>query len=206
MTNEHGPGGEGDGRDRPGPEPSPSDYSPQHGVGAPDGFARLWTPHRLAYVTGGSATGSAADTGPADAGSACPFCRIPGLDDRDGLIVARGELTYVVLNLYPYNPGHLMVVPYRHIPDYTDLDDAELAEFTASTRRALTVVRATSNPHGFNLGINAGAAAGAGIGPHLHQHVVPRWSGDANFMPVIAQTKVLPELLLTTRDALADAW
>lgn len=183
-----------------------SAYTAQHGVGAPDGFARLWTPHRLAYVKSGSDGDDPAGGDPAGAGSACPFCRIPGLDDRDGLIVARGELTFVVLNLYPYNPGHLMVVPYRHIPDYTDLNDAELIEFTAFTRRALTVVRATSNPHGFNLGINAGAAAGAGIALHLHQHVVPRWSGDANFMPVIAQTKVLPELLGTTRDALADAW
>lgn len=192
MTSGDGPGG--------GPG-----YLAQQGVGDPDGFARLWTPHRLAYVKGGS---DLAATGgdPAGDGPACPFCRIPGLDDRDGLVVARGEHTFVVLNLYPYNPGHLMVVPYRHIPDYTDLDDAELAEFTAFTRRALTVIRATSNPHGFNIGINAGNAAGAGIARHLHQHVVPRWSGDANFMPVIAQTKVLPELLGTTRDALADAW
>ena len=167
----------------------------QDGVGEPDGFARLWTPHRLAYVSSGESRQQG-----------CPFCRIPTLEDRQGLIVARGELNFVVLNLYPYNPGHLMVVPYRHIADYSDLTDAELTEFSALTRRALTVIRSVSNPHGFNIGINAGAAAGAGIAPHLHQHVVPRWSGDANFMPVVAQTKVLPELLPTTRDRLAEAW
>lgn len=169
---------------------------PQDGVGAPDGFARLWTPHRLAYVSSGE--------GKDDRG--CPFCRIPTLSDREGLVVARGHLNFVVLNLYPYNPGHLMVVPHRHVADYTDLTEEELLEFSALTRRALTVIRSVSNPHGFNLGINAGAAAGAGIAGHLHQHVVPRWSGDANFMPVVGHTKVLPELLPATRDALADAW
>ena len=120
--------------------------------------------------------------------------------------MARGERVFAVLNLFPYNPGHLMVVPYRHLADYTDLDDAETTEFTAFTKRALTVIRAVSAPHGFNIGINAGAAAGAGIAAHLHQHLVPRWGGDANFMPVIGQTKVLPQLLGTTRTLLADAW
>ncbi len=130
---------------------------------------------------------------------ACPFCRIPTLSDEDGLIVARGEHVYAVLNLFPYNPGHLMVVPFRHMPDYTDLDGAELAEFSVFTRHALKTIRAVSAPHGFNIGINAGSAAGAGIAEHLHQHVVPRWGGDSNFMPVIGQTKVLPQLLADTR-------
>ena len=170
----------------------------QDGVGEPDPWQRLWTPHRLAYVQSG-------DRDP-DATPPCPFCRIPTLDDEAGLIVARGELVYAVLNLYPYNPGHLMVVPYRHLADYTELDPAELAEFTQFTRRALTVLRAVSGPHGFNIGINAGSAAGAGIAGHLHQHVVPRWGGDANFMPVIGQTKVLPQLLPETRSLLAAAW
>jgi len=113
---------------------------------------------------------------------------------------------YAVLNLFPYNPGHLMVVPYRHIPDYTDLSPDELAEFSEFTRRAMTVIRSVSAPHGFNLGINAGSAAGAGIAAHLHQHVVPRWGGDSNFMPVVGLTKVLPQLLADTRRLLSRAW
>lgn len=182
-------------------EPGGPELVEQAGVGVPDQLARLWTPHRMAYVSGGAGDASAA---PADPG--CPFCRIPSLSDEDGLIVARGERVYAVLNLYPYNPGHLLVVPYRHIPDYTDLDATELTEFSAFTRHALEVVRSVSAPHGFNIGINAGSAAGAGIAPHLHQHLVPRWGGDANFMPVIGQTKVLPQLLADTRGLLAAAW
>jgi ATP adenylyltransferase len=171
----------------------------QAGIGVPDHLARLWTPHRMAYVSGAPGAPKAADPG-------CPFCRIPTLSDEDGLIVARGATVYAVLNLYPYNPGHLMVVPYRHIADYTDLDADELAEFSGFTRHALGVIRTVSAPHGFNIGINAGSAAGAGIAPHLHQHLVPRWGGDANFMPVIGQTKVLPQLLADTRGLLAAAW
>ncbi len=168
----------------------------QDGVGIRDRWQRLWTPHRMAYVTAGD---------PSNEGG-CAFCRIPTLPDEEGLLVARGDLVYAVLNLFPYNAGHLMVVPYRHIPDYTDLTEPELAEFSAFTRRALTVLRAVSGPHGFNLGINAGSAAGAGIAAHLHQHVVPRWGGDANFMPVIGGTKVLPQLLSSTRELLAGNW
>ena len=178
----------------------------QDGIGIPDHLQRLWTPHRMAYVTGGSgADRTAGSTAPADA-SSCPFCRIPTLSDEDGLIVARGSKVYAVLNLFPYNPGHLMVVPFRHVPDYTDLDAAELTEFSAFTRRALAVVRSVSAPHGFNIGMNAGSAGGAGIAEHLHQHLVPRWGGDSNFMPVIGQTKVLPQLLADTRQLLAQAW
>lgn len=171
--------------------------SEQLGIGTPDGFARLWTPHRMTYIKRDSSPG---------AERSCPFCEIPHESDEQGLIVARGERVYAVLNLYPYNPGHLMVVPYRHVPDYADLDDDELSEFTAFTRRALAAVRAASNPQGFNIGINAGVAGGAGIAPHLHQHVVPRWVGDSNFMPVVAQTKVLPQLLADTRSALAEVF
>lgn len=181
------------------------DLEPQDGIGVPDQLQRLWTPHRMAYVTGAEGGADVAARA-VDAAPICPFCRIPGLSDEEGLIVARGENVYAVLNLYPYNPGHLMVVPYRHIPDYTDLDDAELTEFSAFTRRALVALRSVSAPHGFNLGINAGSAAGAGIAPHLHQHVVPRWGGDANFMPVIGLTKVLPQLLGDTRRLVAEAW
>ena len=180
---------------------------PQDGIGVPDQLQRLWTPHRMAYVTGGSgADRTAADPAGDGAPHDCAFCRIPTLSDEAGLIVARGATVYAVLNLYPYNPGHLMVVPLRHVPDYTDLEADELTEFSEFTRHALGVVRTVSAPHGFNIGINAGSAAGAGIAGHLHQHIVPRWGGDANFMPVIGLTKVLPQLLSDTRRLLAQAW
>jgi ATP adenylyltransferase len=130
----------------------------------------------------------------------------PGDRDEELLIVARGEVVFAVLNLYPYNPGHLMVLPYRHVADYTDLTEPEVAELAAFTRRAMRVIRDVSAPHGFNIGMNQGTVAGAGIAAHLHQHVVPRWGGDANFMPVIGHTKVLPELLGQTRELLAAAW
>jgi ATP adenylyltransferase len=178
-----------------------SEPEPAAGLaGEPDGFGRLWTPHRLAYIQ--------RDSQPADAeaGEQCPFCRVPGLSDEDGLIVARGELAYVVLNLFPYNSGHLMAVPYRHVADYTDLTDPEVAEVAVLTQRAMRVIRAVSAPQGFNVGLNQGVAAGAGIAAHLHQHVVPRWAGDTNFIPIVAQTRVLPQLLSETRRLLAAAW
>src|SRR4029453_8480239 len=109
-------------------------------------------------------------------------------------------------NLYPYNPGHLLVCPYRHVADYTELTEDETAELAAFTRKAMRVIRHTGSPHGFNIGMNQGSVAGAGIAAHLHQHLVPRWGGDANFMPVIGGTKVLPALLPQTRDLLAEAW
>ena len=112
-----------------------------------------------------------------------------------------------MLNLYPYNGGHLMVVPYRHVADYTDLDDAGDRRARPSfTKRAMTALRTASGAHGFNIGMNQGAVAGAGIAAHLHQHVVPRWGGDTNFMPVVGHTKVLPQLLADTRKMLAEAW
>jgi ATP adenylyltransferase len=168
----------------------------QHGVGAPDALQRLWTPHRMAYISGEAKPGA----------GECPFDRIPTMSDVEGLIVARGELIYTVLNLYPYNAGHVLVVPYRHVADYTDLDAAETAELAAMTKAVLTAVRGTSDPQGFNVGLNLGVAAGAGIAPHLHQHVVPRWGGDSNFMPVIGHTKVLPQLLHETRELLVGSW
>ncbi|OLB75138.1 MAG: HIT family hydrolase [Actinobacteria bacterium 13_2_20CM_2_71_6] len=169
-------------------------------TGEPDGWDRLWTPHRMAYVTGSDRPeGYEKPTG-------CPFCRAPGLPEAENLILARGESVYAVLNLYPYNPGHLMVVPYRHVADYPDLTEAETVELARHTQTAMRVIRSVSNPHGFNIGMNQGAVAGAGIAAHLHQHVVPRWGGDANFMPVIGRTKVLPQLLGDTRDLLAKAW
>jgi ATP adenylyltransferase len=165
----------------------------------PDGMQRLWMPHRMAYIRG--------EGKPADGGARqCPFCRIPDMSDADGLIVARGARVYAVLNLYPYNSGHLMVVPYRHIADYTELDAAETAELADFTKRSMTALRSASQAQGFNLGMNMGAAAGAGIASHLHQHIVPRWGGDANFMPVVGRTKVLPQLLADSRVLLAEAW
>ena len=140
------------------------------------------------------------------AGEECPFCAVPMMSDEDGLIVARGPLVYAVLNLYPYTSGHVLIVPYRHISDYSDLTDAETAEFSVFTKRAMTALRAASSPHGFNVGMNLGTVAGAGIAAHLHQHVVPRWGGDSNFMPVVGRTRVLPQLLADTRKILADAW
>jgi ATP adenylyltransferase len=172
----------------------------QQGVGVPDALQRLWTPHRLAYIKG---EGKPPGTGQGDG---CPFDRVPGLPDSEGLIVARGETVYAVLNLYPYNAGHLLICPYRHVADYTELTPAETTEVATFTQRAMTVIRSVSAPHGFNIGMNMGHVAGAGIAAHLHQHVVPRWGGDANFMPIIGHTKVLPELLGETRALLAAAW
>jgi ATP adenylyltransferase len=172
----------------------------QDGIGAPDGLERLWTPYRIAYLRGESKPTD-------DSAGECPFCRIPGLDDdAAGLVVRRGELSYAVLNLYPYAPGHLMVCPYRHIADYTDTTAAEAEEMSVLTKTAMRVLRSVSNAEGFNVGMNQGAAGGAGIAAHLHQHVVPRWVGDQNFMPVIGRTKTLPQLLQETRDLLAGAW
>lgn len=172
----------------------------QHGAGTPDAFQRLWTPHRMAYIKGASKpTGS----GPEDG---CPFCEIPRMSDEDGLIVARGEAVFALLNLYPYNSGHLMVCPYRHVADYADLDETETAELAEFTKRALIALRKASGAQGFNVGMNLGGAAGAGIAAHLHQHVVPRWGGDTNFMPIVGQTRVLPQLLRDTRELLAGCW
>jgi ATP adenylyltransferase len=181
-------------------EQGPQVEEERGGAGVPDDFQRLWTPHRMAYIKGeGKPSG-------AGAGDGCPFCEIPKMTDEDGLIVARGRWVYSVLNLYPYNSGHLMVVPYRHVADYTELDEAEYDELARLTRRSLTALRKASGAQGFNVGMNLGHVAGAGIAAHLHQHVVPRWGGDTNFMPVVGRTKVLPQLLRDTRQILADAW
>jgi HIT family protein len=136
----------------------------------------------------------------------CPFCSAPGRSDQQALIVHRGEAVYVLMNLYPYNTGHLLVCPYRHISDWTEATDAERVEIGRLTARAMEVVRVVSHPHGFNLGMNQGEVAGAGIAAHLHQHIVPRWTGDANFMPIIGKTKPVPQLLGIQRDQLAAAW
>ena len=173
-----------------------------------DRLQRLWTPYRMSYIIGEvkENQGDPAGDQRGSAGSKRPFTDIPGLSDEDGLVVARGELVYAVLNLYPYNAGHLMVCPYRHLADYTQLDTAEVAELGAFTQRAMTVLRSVSGAQGFNVGMNQGAVGGAGVAGHLHQHVVPRWGGDTNFMPVIAATKTMPQLLEQTRDLIVEAW
>jgi ATP adenylyltransferase len=171
----------------------------QDGIGAPDALDRLWTPHRMAYIRGESKPSD-------DSAGECPFCRIPSLGDVEGLVVRRGTVSYAVLNLYPYAPGHLMVCPYRHIADYTETTAEEAEEIGVLTKEAMHTLRRVSGVQGFNLGMNQGAVAGAGIAAHLHQHVVPRWLGDQNFMPIIADTKTLPELLTDTRDLLAGSW
>ena len=169
------------------------------GAGMPDAWQRMWAPHRMAYLTG--------ENRPlAGNGVECPFCRILSMSDEEGLIVARGKEVYVVMNLYPYNAGHLLVCANRHVADLTDLTDSERNEISEYTTKAMRTLRKVSSPAGFNLGMNQGAISGAGVAEHIHQHVVPRWAGDANFMPIIGQTKVLPQLLATTRDALASAW
>ncbi|AMM32871.1 HIT family hydrolase [Sinomonas atrocyanea] len=165
--------------------------------GTPDAFGRLWTPHRMAYVKGGQNQYTDKD---------CPFCAAPGRSDEESLIVHRGRTCYAILNLFPYNPGHLLVCPYRHVADYTDITAEETAEMAQIAQTAMRVIREVSRPHGFNLGINQGDAGGAGIAAHLHQHVVPRWGGDANFLPIIAQTKQITQTLDETRRLLAEAW
>lgn len=168
-------------------------------AGVPDAFQRLWTPHRMAYIGGENkpATPDEPD---------CPFCRAPGRSDADGLVVARGEHAYVVINLYPYSPGHLLVCPYRHVPLYVDASPHEVAEIATLTRIAVRAITAVSHPSGFNIGMNQGPVAGAGIAAHLHQHVVPRWQGDTNFLPIVAQTRAVPQLLGDARALLANAW
>lgn len=186
MGAEHG------GADAEHPEPS---------VGEPDGFERLWTPHRMTYIDG-----PARPVAGADAAEDCPFCVVPTLADAEGLVVARGTLAYVVLNRYPYNTGHVLVCPYRHVADYAGLDRDELVEMAELTQTAVRVLRGSYGADGVNLGMNLGSVAGAGITGHVHQHAVPRWAGDSNFLPIVARTKSLPELLGSTRERLAAAW
>ena len=162
----------------------------------PDAFQRLWTPHRMVYI----------EDGQQPAEHDCPFCVAPTLPDEKALIVARGTFCYVLLNLYPYNSGHLLVCPYRHIALYDQANEDEVAEMGSLTQTAMRVLRTVSHCDGFNLGMNQGRIAGAGIAEHLHQHIVPRWALDSNFFPIIAKTKAVPRLLGDVRDATAAAW
>lgn len=170
------------------------------GVGVPDAWQRIWAPHRMAYLQGENRPSSVEDL------VGCPFCRIPTGSDEAGLIIARGKLAYVVLNLYPYNAGHTLICTFRHVADYSDLTEAELVEIGSLTQRTIRAIKDASGAQGFNIGINQGGIAGAGIAAHLHQHVVPRWGGDSNFMPIIGGTKILPALLGDTRALIATHW
>ena len=153
---------------------------------------RLWSPWRLAYVTRSES----------DAG--CIFCDAtrPPEGDSDSLIVFRGTACYVVLNLYPYNNGHLMVVPYRHLATFAALSVEEVTEIGQLIQRSETALAEAYQPHGFNIGVNLGKPAGAGVLDHLHVHVVPRWNGDTNFMTVVGEMRVLPENIHASADRL----
>lgn len=179
------------------------------GVGDPDRLTRLWAPYRSRYIA--SMPGREAGDGGEEAEGSSesegdPFLRIPELSDEDGLIVARGKTVYAVCNLYPYNVGHLMVVPYRKVAELEALTDAETAELMAFAKHAVKTLKRVSQPEAINVGLNLGKASGGSVGDHLHLHVVPRWAGDSNFMTVISGTKVLPQLLRDTRALLADGW
>jgi ATP adenylyltransferase len=154
----------------------------------------LWAPWRMEYIL------EAEDQPQGD----CIFCSLPRAQaDRDNLILWRGWRAFVILNKFPYNPGHLMVVPYTHAAELDGLVPDELTDLMLNLRRAVGCLRQAMNPHGYNIGVNLGRTAGAGIPKHVHYHVVPRWDGDHNFMPVIAETKVMPQHLLQTYDQLA---
>jgi ATP adenylyltransferase len=162
----------------------------------PDAFQRLWTPHRMVYIENNQKPDQ----------PACPFCVAPTLSDEKALIVARGEHAYVLLNLFPYNSGHLLVCPYRHVAMYDEATRDEIDEIATLTQTAMRVLTEISHCDGFNIGMNQGRLAGAGVADHLHQHIVPRWATDSNFFPIIAQTKALPQLLGDVREQVATAW
>ena len=144
---------------------------------------RLWAPWRIGYVLG-------------DRPEGCIFCDKPDAgDDEDELILNRGEFSYVLMNAYPYNNGHLLVAPYEHVADIAQLSEEQLVDMMRLTRRSVGVLKAAMHPDGFNVGFNIGRVAGAGIEEHVHLHIVPRWNGDTNFMPVLAETRVVPQSL-----------
>ena len=169
---------------------------PEFLPGVPDNYQRLWTPHRLVYIQNGQQPKK----------DECPFCLAPQGSDEDGLIVFRGDTCFVLMNLFPYNSGHMLVCTYRHAASYEDTTLEEAAEMAALSKRGMQVLRKVSRAQGFNLGMNQGELAGAGIAEHLHQHIVPRWSNDSNFFPIIAQTKAIPRLLGEVRAEIQKAW
>jgi ATP adenylyltransferase len=154
----------------------------------------LWAPWRLEYIQ------------QADELEGCIFCLAAAGPDEEGLIVHRGGQAFVLLNKFPYASGHLLVAPYRHVADFGELSDDEALDLHRLAERGMAALAETFAPQGYNVGWNLGRIAGAGVVDHVHLHVVPRWAGDTNFMPVLADVKVLPEHLLETRAKLAAAW
>lgn len=151
---------------------------------------RLWAPWRLEYIVGEKIDG-------------CIFCVFPQQDeDRKHKILARGDHAFVIMNTFPYSNGHLLIIPYRHTSDLSELTADESLEMMQLLQRSMIVLKQAYNPDGFNIGVNQGTAAGAGIADHIHMHIVPRWNGDTNFMPVFAEVKVIPEALETSYDKL----
>ena len=158
---------------------------------------RIWAPWRLAYVKDAAK----------DAEEGCIFCAKPAAeDDRTNLIVHRGERCFVILNKFPYTNGHLMVAPYEHIGALPEIDAETTAEMMALAQQAMRVLEQRYSPHGYNVGFNQGRVAGAGFEHHIHMHVVPRWGGDTNFMPVLADTRVMPQTLEESYEALAGSF
>jgi ATP adenylyltransferase len=158
---------------------------------------RIWAPWRLAYVKDAAK----------DSEQECIFCAKPAAgDDRDNLIVHRGERCFVILNLFPYTNGHLMVSPFEHIGRFQEIPPEVTAEMNALAQRSMSILEDVYGPEGFNLGINQGRIAGAGVEGHIHLHVVPRWAGDNNYMPVIADTKVMPQSLEESYDAIKEGF
>jgi ATP adenylyltransferase len=155
---------------------------------------QLWAPWRLEYID------------QADEQSGCVFCDAAAGDDEERLVVHRGEQAFVLLNKFPYSSGHLMVAPYRHVGEFAGLTDDEALEVHRLAQHGIAALGATYGPQGYNLGWNLGRVAGAGVVDHVHLHVVPRWAGDTNFMPVLADVKVLPEHLHESRRRLVEAW
>jgi ATP adenylyltransferase len=155
---------------------------------------QLWAPWRLEYI------------GRADEQQGCVLCAAAAADDEQGLVVRRGLHAFVLLNKFPYSSGHLMVAPLRHTGDFGELEADEVVEIHRLASQGIGALAQTYGPQGYNLGWNLGRVAGAGVLDHVHLHVVPRWAGDTNFMPVLADVKVLPEHLAQTRRRLADAW
>ncbi|MHA2789115.1 HIT family protein [Corynebacterium sp. S7] len=172
------------------------------GVGEPDALQRLWAPYRANYI----AQVPEDDASSSSESSDDPFTIAPTKSDEDALIVARGTYVYLILNLYPYNSGHMMVVPYRKVAELENLNDAETSELMVFLKRSIRVLKKVSAPESINVGLNLGRASGGSVGDHLHMHVVPRWTGDANFLTVLDGTKVLPQLLRDTRTLMAQGW
>lgn len=162
------------------------------------GIKKLWAPWRMAYIS--RLNGKKGE---------CIFCAKPAEPsekDKENLILYRGKLAFVIMNLYPYNNGHCMVIPYKHTGDFTDLDDYEMLELMQLTKLTINVFKKVFNPEGFNTGFNLGRASGGGIADHIHFHIVPRWNGDTNFITVIGETKVISEHIYDTYDKLKAAF